>query len=212
MNIWKKSTQLEIACKNTKSEDTLILYYNVLDIDIADRWLALIEENKVRKNSLRYNYRKILSLSEIEDTFFEFRNNVSFINKNYDVNDDFLSLEMFGFHKVQEINSYFQYKMVSDSFEYYKVDKLAESSEKELEILQNLDLLRNLDLLHSLDLLQNLDLLHSLDLVHSLDLLHSLDMLGVNKVTESHVMDADNHYYYKEELDYILDYNRHSYN
>lgn len=85
MTIWKKSTQLEITCKSTNSEDTLVLYYNILDIDIADRWLALIEQNKRREHSLRYNYRKILSPSEIENTFVEFKNNINYINNNYDI-------------------------------------------------------------------------------------------------------------------------------
>lgn len=85
MNIWKNDTQLEITCKHTKTTDTLILYYSILDIDIADRWLDLINQNKSREHSLRHNYRKILSLDEIEDAFLEFKNNITYINRNYDI-------------------------------------------------------------------------------------------------------------------------------
>jgi len=84
MNIWKKDKYLEIICQSTKSRKFLKLRYSILDTDIADRWINLINKNNELNNTLRYNYRKILSDSEIEEQLVEFKANVEFINNNYD--------------------------------------------------------------------------------------------------------------------------------
>jgi hypothetical protein len=84
MNIWKKDKFLEITCQSTKSRRFLKLRYAILDINIADRWIDLINKNNELGNTLRYNYRKILSDSEIEEQLIAFKSNIEFINNNYD--------------------------------------------------------------------------------------------------------------------------------
>jgi hypothetical protein len=84
MDIWKKDKYLEITCQSTKTGNFVKLKYSILDTDIADRWVALIDKNNAVGNKLRYNYRKILSDSEIEEQFVAFKANIDFINSNYD--------------------------------------------------------------------------------------------------------------------------------
>jgi hypothetical protein len=84
MNIWKKDKYLEIICQSTASRKFVKLRYSILDIDIADRWINLINQNNELNNKIRFNYRKILSDSEIEEQLVEFKANVEFINNNYD--------------------------------------------------------------------------------------------------------------------------------
>jgi hypothetical protein len=84
MNIWKKDKYLEITCQSTKSRKFVKLRYSILDTDIADRWINLINKNNELGNTLRYNYRKILSDIEIEEQLVAFKSNIEFINNNYD--------------------------------------------------------------------------------------------------------------------------------
>jgi hypothetical protein len=46
--------------------------------------VGLIDRNNSLGNSLRYNYRKILNSDEIQQNFQKFKDNVDFINLNYD--------------------------------------------------------------------------------------------------------------------------------
>jgi hypothetical protein len=84
MDIWKRDKYLEITCKSSKSGHVLKLKYSILDIDIADRWIDLINKNNEANNKIRYNYRKILSDAEIQEKFILFKSNINFINNNYD--------------------------------------------------------------------------------------------------------------------------------
>jgi len=93
MKFWKQDKFLVIQAGNT-TNDVLELRYNLLDTDVCDRWIGLINENNNRNNSLRYNYRKILSDSEIDQRFQNFKDNINFINRNYDRKlKDIVSLE-----------------------------------------------------------------------------------------------------------------------
>lgn len=80
---FRKDIRLKIELSNDKSE-ILELFYLILDIDIAARWVNLIKKNIDLGNTLRYNYRRILNKSNLKKSFKEFRNNVIYINKNYD--------------------------------------------------------------------------------------------------------------------------------
>jgi len=84
INIWKKNSYLNVVCENSKTGERLQLHYSLLDTDVCDRWINLINKNNEAGNSLRYNYRKILSMDEIEDQFVIFQNNINFINSRYD--------------------------------------------------------------------------------------------------------------------------------
>lgn len=64
--------------------DKLNLYFNLIDMDIVDRWIALVDKNNELKHSLRYNYRRILTEDEVNVLFAEFLNNIEYINNNYD--------------------------------------------------------------------------------------------------------------------------------
>lgn len=94
MEIFKQDTALEVVAVNPDTGSELKLIYSLYDIDIVDRWIALIDENNLRENALRYNYRKILSDQEIETKFQQFRENIQYINAHYDrVLTDIVSVE-----------------------------------------------------------------------------------------------------------------------
>jgi hypothetical protein len=92
--LWKKDKRLEITCCNKKDGTMLVLYYQLLDINIVDRWISLIHENKIRDHYLKFNYRKILNQTEIEEQFLEFQKNIEYINLNYTTKlPDIISVE-----------------------------------------------------------------------------------------------------------------------
>lgn len=84
MSQFIKGLCVRITALNSKTTETLELYYSVLDTDISRRWINLIDQNNDRGNSLTFNYRRNLSDEDIQLQFEEFKNNVSFINKRYD--------------------------------------------------------------------------------------------------------------------------------
>lgn len=91
---FKKDKVLRIKIENEKNADVLELTYAVLDMDIADRWINLINENNLRNNDLRFNYRRILEIEDILSNVEKFRSNISYINENYDRKlDDIVSLD-----------------------------------------------------------------------------------------------------------------------
>ena len=95
MNIFKQDTALEVVAVNPDTGSELKLIYSLYDIDVVDRWIALINENNLRENKLRYNYRKILNEQEIEVRFQQFRENIQYINAHYDrVLTDIVSVEI----------------------------------------------------------------------------------------------------------------------
>jgi hypothetical protein len=94
MNIFKRDTALEVVAVNPDTGSELKLIYSLYDIDIVDRWIALVNENNLRENELRYNYRKILNDQEIEARFQKFRENIQYINDHYDrVLTDIVTIE-----------------------------------------------------------------------------------------------------------------------
>jgi hypothetical protein len=85
MEIWNKRNILEIICEDTDTNEQLRLYYGILATTVADRWSAMIDKNNKANNHLRFNYRKILSFKEVEKQFQEFKQNIEYINANYDI-------------------------------------------------------------------------------------------------------------------------------
>ena len=84
MTDWKKNKTLKVTVENSKTQDNLELFYAIVDMDIADRWSRLIDENNSRNNLIKFNYRKILNEVEIEENFQEFKQNIEYINAHYD--------------------------------------------------------------------------------------------------------------------------------
>jgi hypothetical protein len=82
--MFKSNQILKITADSSTTTDVLELRYSILDIDIADRWAALIDKNNALSHSIRYNYRKILSKDDIQDRFKKFQDNINFINAHYD--------------------------------------------------------------------------------------------------------------------------------
>jgi hypothetical protein len=86
MDIWNKNKILEIICEDSDSKEQLRLYYGILSTTVADRWIDLINKNNKLKNKIKFNYRKILSIKEVQKQFIEFQENIKFINsRNYDI-------------------------------------------------------------------------------------------------------------------------------
>lgn len=81
--MFKANTTLVVTASNKRNEE-LHIKFNILDIDIASRWLNVIKKNQEVSTTLRQNYRKILSQEERLETFEEFRNNILAINSMYD--------------------------------------------------------------------------------------------------------------------------------
>jgi hypothetical protein len=91
--MFKANTMLVVTASNKHNEE-LFIKFNILDADIADRWIDVVKRNKETSNTLRQNYRKILSQEERLENFDEFRNNILAINSMYDRQlDDIVSLE-----------------------------------------------------------------------------------------------------------------------
>jgi hypothetical protein len=84
MNLFKRDQTVEVIAANSETGDTLKLTYNLYDIDIVDRWINIVDRNNASDNKLRYNYRKILLQSDIEQKFKKFKLNIEYINQNYD--------------------------------------------------------------------------------------------------------------------------------
>lgn len=84
MNIFKRNQTVEVIASNSETDDRLKLIYSLYDIDIVDRWINIVDRNNASSNTLRYNYRKILSPADIEQKFKEFKLNIEYINENYD--------------------------------------------------------------------------------------------------------------------------------
>jgi len=83
MDLIKQNKFIEVVVENDTKE-TMTLIYRLYDLDIVDRWTALIDKNNAMKHTLRYNYRRILSDGDILDRFIEFKDNIDYINSHYD--------------------------------------------------------------------------------------------------------------------------------
>jgi hypothetical protein len=93
-NIFKNDQALKILTVNSKTNKKIELIYAIVDMDIANRWINLININNERKNILRYNYRKFFNSEEIQEKFELFRKNILYINDHCDgVLTDIVSIE-----------------------------------------------------------------------------------------------------------------------
>ena len=94
MDLFKTDKFVTVTVQNSNTLETMDLTYRAYDLDIVDRWINLIDRNNAVDNKLRYNYRKILSKDDIEQRFEKFKNNIEFINNNYDrILTDIVSVE-----------------------------------------------------------------------------------------------------------------------
>jgi hypothetical protein len=84
MDLFKIDKFVSVIVQNSKTQDTMNLVYRMYDLDIVDRWAALIDKNNQVNNKLRFNYRRILSDSDVEERFQQFKNNIESINRSYD--------------------------------------------------------------------------------------------------------------------------------
>lgn len=92
--IFKIDQALKVVTVDSKTKKKIELIYAIVDMDIADRWINLININNERKNTLRYNYRKFLTTEEVQEKFELFRKNILYINDHYDrVLTDTISIE-----------------------------------------------------------------------------------------------------------------------
>jgi hypothetical protein len=78
--IFKIDQALKVVTIDSKTKKKIELIYAIVDMDIADRWINLININNERKNTLRYNYRKFLNSEEVQEKFELFRKNILYIN------------------------------------------------------------------------------------------------------------------------------------
>jgi hypothetical protein len=84
MDLFKKDKFAVATVQNSDTLDTMKLTYRLYDVGVVDRWINLIDKNNASNNTLRYNYRKIVSPQEIERKFKKFKLNIDYINQNYD--------------------------------------------------------------------------------------------------------------------------------
>jgi hypothetical protein len=84
MDLFKKDKFAVVTVQNSDTLDTMEMTYRLYDLDITDRWINLIDRNNASSNTLRHNYRKIVSPEEIEGKFKKFKLNIEYINQNYD--------------------------------------------------------------------------------------------------------------------------------
>jgi len=84
MDPFLKTHYLTVTASNSKTGDKLSLYYSILDTSVSHRWMTLIDKSNELEYSLRYNYRRNLSIDDIEERFERFKENILYINSNYD--------------------------------------------------------------------------------------------------------------------------------
>jgi hypothetical protein len=84
MNRFLTDKILKITAKSKYNNNTLDMYYLILNHDLADRWAQLIDYSNSNRYSITSNYRKKLSKEELSHLFEEFRSTVEFINIWYD--------------------------------------------------------------------------------------------------------------------------------
>lgn len=75
---------VQVSARNEKTNDVLTLYYGVVNNDLGYRWINLIDRNNELNHKLKFNYRRSFNNDEISEQFNQFKNNVDFINANYD--------------------------------------------------------------------------------------------------------------------------------
>jgi len=83
MNFIKKNFILKITIKNDKN-DLLNLYYDLINIDIVDRWIEIINKNIKSNHEIFFNHRKIFNEEELNNIFNMLEINIKNINEIYD--------------------------------------------------------------------------------------------------------------------------------
>lgn len=81
--MYKKDKFLFVNAQNDQNEN-LYLYFDLIDMDIVDRWINLVNKNNQSNHVVKYNYRRFLTDEEQLNLFQNFINNINFINKHYD--------------------------------------------------------------------------------------------------------------------------------
>ena len=84
MKMFNQDHIAKIGLSNSKTGKTMTLWANLIDTNISKKWIEVINENNFRKYSLKSNYIKYKSLDEERIEFDELKQNISYINANYD--------------------------------------------------------------------------------------------------------------------------------
>ena len=84
MKMFNQDHIAKIGFSNSITGETMTLWANLIDTNISKKWIEVINENNFRKYSLKSNYRRYKNLDKQQIEFEEFKQNISYINANYD--------------------------------------------------------------------------------------------------------------------------------
>jgi len=84
MKFFRQDYIAKLVMVNSKTDDKLTLWANLIDIDITKKWVDVVNENNSRGYPLKANYRRYKNVEEQEAEFEEFKDNIQYINDNYD--------------------------------------------------------------------------------------------------------------------------------
>jgi hypothetical protein len=127
---FKEDVGLRIELSNDKSE-ILELFYNIIDIDISDRWIGLIKENLELQNKLKFNYRKFHTKAELKKSINDFKKNIEFINQNYDRKlPDIVSFEFLQENQYLLNDLHTEFEIYGDRLEVLLVEKYFDDPKK----------------------------------------------------------------------------------
>lgn len=144
MNPFKKNSSLIVKIKSTKHNDTLDLFFNLLNVDIVDRWIEIINKNNELKKDLYFNYVKKLNDEEIKKHFNDFNKNINYINDNYDKK----LINQINFEKVK--NDLNILNLLHEDFQdyNYRLDNLEHEEENNKKMLSEKHLMENFNKLN----------------------------------------------------------------
>ncbi len=80
---FKEDIGLRVEITNDK-EEILEIFYDIVDSDIANRWVNVVQKNIELQKTVRFNYRRFLNKRDRKKVFNEFRSNIGYINNHYD--------------------------------------------------------------------------------------------------------------------------------
>jgi hypothetical protein len=117
MNFFLTDKLLKVTAKSKYNNNTLDMYYMILDHDLAVRWIELMDYSNNCSYTPTSNYRKKRSVEESAELFKEFKDIVDFINAHYDKQ---LFLPEYDILDDDQLN------LLHEEFEIYggRVDKL----------------------------------------------------------------------------------------
>lgn len=84
MKLFDNKKIAKIVVANSTNDETMTLWVNLIDTNISKKWCDVIDENNSRSYELKANYRRYKNVKEQEKEFEQFKNNISYINDNYD--------------------------------------------------------------------------------------------------------------------------------